>query len=175
MDVYVRLSRVEGYEDADTSLIIEDARIQWPEYSDATPEIARLVKIARDPNYSDEYVGGVCRGVLTEVYYDGPRVPDARDYRIAELEAQLEKAQQWVPHVGARIAYTELEAEVERLERELDVSGYVERTNELLAQRDEARAEVVKLKAELVRNNTELGRVKDLVVECCNNPIWDRL
>jgi hypothetical protein len=40
---------------------------------------------------------------------------------------------------------------------------------------DEARAEVVRLKAELVRSNTEIGRVKDLVEEFCNDPIWDRL
>ena len=45
------------------------------------------------------------------------------------------------PAVARLEEYDDLRVEVERLKRELDVCGYVERTDKLLSQRDEARAQ----------------------------------
>ncbi len=52
------------------------------------------------------------------------------------------------PAVARLEEYDDLRVEVERLKRELDVCGYVERTDKLLSQRDDLRAEVARLRGE---------------------------
>lgn len=94
MDVYVRLCRVEGYEDADPALVIEDARIQWPEYSDATEEIAELKK---ERAHLEKAWGLEKRGLLDRINELVERAAAAAEQKIKAVREVLK----W----GHRAAY----------------------------------------------------------------------